>query len=116
MQSLTGTSKKPEDPENLPEDFIQRLSQARLRSPSPPTQPAVYEEELYPEDDYHQLWETSSALTQPLDKEKQYRDSLQRETEAYHALINNRGRPSHLISLLKDIVKNPGEYRKILSF
>ncbi|KAF2178472.1 hypothetical protein K469DRAFT_754523 [Zopfia rhizophila CBS 207.26] len=140
----TGRTVGVEDPENLPEDFIQRLRDrahptiqsrpvdldqvaARLlqvptdkeappRSFFPPARPPVYEEEPYPEDDYHQLWETGSASTQPLDEEKQYRDSLQRETEAYYALVNDGGRPSHPLSLLEDIVKNPGEYREILSF
>ncbi|KAF2189933.1 hypothetical protein K469DRAFT_683279 [Zopfia rhizophila CBS 207.26] len=136
-----------EDPENLPEDFIQRLRDrahlttetvqsrpvdldqvaARLlqvptdkeappRSFFPPARPPVYEEEPYPEDDYHQLWETGSASTQPLDEEEEYRESLQRETEAYHALDKDGGRPSHPLNLLEDIVKNPGEYREILSF
>ncbi|KAF2189278.1 hypothetical protein K469DRAFT_724003 [Zopfia rhizophila CBS 207.26] len=73
-------------------------------------------EEPYPEDDYHQLWETGSALTKPLDEEEEYRESLQRETEAYHALVKDGGRPSHPLSLLEDIVKNPGEYREILSW
>ncbi|KAF2193575.1 hypothetical protein K469DRAFT_745128 [Zopfia rhizophila CBS 207.26] len=136
-----------EDPENLPESFIQRLRNrarrtsetvqsrpvdldqvaARLlqvsaskeappRSSFPPTRSPVYEEEPYPKDDYHQLWETSSTSTQPYDEEEEYRKSLQGETKAYHALVSDGGRPSHPLSLLEDIVKSPGEYREILSF
>ncbi|KAF2185518.1 hypothetical protein K469DRAFT_726674 [Zopfia rhizophila CBS 207.26] len=71
-----------EDPENLPENFIQRLRDRTRR----------------------------------ISEKEAYRKGLHRQTEAYHALINNGGRPSHPLSLLKDIVKNLGEYREILSF
>lgn len=40
----------------------------------------------------------------------------QLESIAYHALVNEGGRPSHPLSLLQSIVSAPGEYRDILAF
>ncbi|KAF2189914.1 hypothetical protein K469DRAFT_683268 [Zopfia rhizophila CBS 207.26] len=134
-----------EDPENLPESFIQRLRDrarrtsetvqsrpvaldqvaARLlqvsaskeappRSSFPPTRPPVYEGEPYPEG----LLATNSSPSTlpPTPDEERYCKDLHGQTEAYHALVNDGGRPSHPLSLLEDIVKSPGEYREILSF
>lgn len=38
------------------------------------------------------------------------------ETAAYHALINEGGRPSHPLSRLRSIVASPGQYHDILAF
>ncbi|KAL7796007.1 hypothetical protein V8C37DRAFT_372802 [Trichoderma ceciliae] len=38
------------------------------------------------------------------------------ESIAYHALVNEGGRPSHPLSLLQSIVAAPGKYRDILAF
>ncbi|KAF2191913.1 hypothetical protein K469DRAFT_735781 [Zopfia rhizophila CBS 207.26] len=134
-----------EDPENLPDSFIQRLrdrarrtseivqsysvnldqvaarllqvsasKEAPSRSSFPPTRPPVYEEEPYPKG----LLTTNSSPSTlpPTPDEERYRKDLHGQTEVYHALINDGGRPLHPLSLLKDIIKSPGEYREILSF
>jgi hypothetical protein len=36
--------------------------------------------------------------------------------KCYNTLVNEGGRPSHPVSLGRDILENPGEYREILSF
>lgn len=52
----------------------------------------------------------------PPDEESQPSEDEQLEIEAYYTLISLGGRPSHPISLLKDVVRNPGQYREILAF
>lgn len=59
---------------------------------------------------------SSPASTASYNSEAHYQYYLQRETEAYSALVADGGRPSHPLSLLEDIVNDPGEYREILSF
>jgi hypothetical protein len=48
--------------------------------------------------------------------EEQYEYSKQHQTEAYHKLVDTRGRPSHPLERMVDIVDDPGELREILSF
>ena len=45
-----------------------------------------------------------------------YRRNLEKETEYYHKLINDGGRPSHPINIGYDAAKNLEEYHEILSF
>ncbi|KAF2191726.1 hypothetical protein K469DRAFT_731939 [Zopfia rhizophila CBS 207.26] len=78
---------KVKDPENLLEDFIQRL---RNRA--------------------HRTSKTIQSCPVNLDQD------LQKQTKAYHTLINDRGQPLHPLSLLKDIAKDLEEYREILSW
>ena len=58
----------------------------------------------------------STASTVTIDEEQEHLKRLQEETEAYHTLINDGGRPSHPLSLLESIGEDPGEYHEILSF
>jgi hypothetical protein len=51
-----------------------------------------------------------------LNVDEQYHEDLRSETECYNTLVNDGGRPSHPVSLLEDVLKNPGEYREILSY
>lgn len=44
------------------------------------------------------------------------RPEVRLETESYNLLVAEGGRPSHPISSLEDVVRNPGQYREILSF
>ncbi len=58
----------------------------------------------------------SPASTISMDSEESYRYDLEKETECYNTLITEGGRPSHPVSLGRDIVETPGEYREILSY
>lgn len=62
----------------------------------------------------------SPATTIDLGDEENYRENrrqcLKRETEYYHKLINDGGRPSHPVSLGYDSAKDLEEYREILSY
>jgi hypothetical protein len=51
-----------------------------------------------------------------MDDEESYRYDLERETEYYNTLIREGGRPSHPVSLGRDVLEDPGEYREILSY
>ncbi|OAX85226.1 hypothetical protein ACJ72_00386 [Emergomyces africanus] len=44
------------------------------------------------------------------------RETLQEEAEAYRALVEDGGRPSHPFNIPGEIHKNPGEFRELLSF
>ncbi|KAF2188832.1 hypothetical protein K469DRAFT_765828 [Zopfia rhizophila CBS 207.26] len=100
-----------EDPENLPEDFIQRL---RDRAHLPTDKEAPPQEEPYPEGLF--ATDSSPSTLPPTPDEERYRKDLQGQTEAYYTLVNNGGQPSHPLSLLEDIAKDLGEYCEILSF
>ena len=58
----------------------------------------------------------SRETTESIDEEEDYRRDLADETEYYNTLIREGGRPSHLVSLGRDVLENPGEYREILSY
>jgi hypothetical protein len=58
----------------------------------------------------------SLASTEPIDEEEDYRCDLANETEYYNTLIREGGRPSHPVSLGRDVLEDPGEYREILSY
>ena len=51
-----------------------------------------------------------------MDDEESYRYDLERETEYYNTLLREGGRPSHPVSLGRDVLEDPGEYREILSY
>jgi hypothetical protein len=58
----------------------------------------------------------SPASTEDLGDEEYDRLDLEEETECYNTLVNEGGRPSHPVSLGRDVLENPGEYREILSY
>ncbi|KLJ13206.1 hypothetical protein EMPG_11860 [Blastomyces silverae] len=124
-----------QDPQNLTEEFIQRLRDyARRSSKEPRSQPVDLDQvaarllqiptnkNVPPvggkdrDDDSDGLDEYDRVPTPPYDPEKAYQRSLLEQTGAYHALIKAGGRPSYPLSLLVDIVKDPGEYSEIFSF
>lgn len=59
---------------------------------------------------------SNASTTTDIDPEQYYRYCLEKETEYHNTLVNEGGRPSHPISLGRDVAKSPGEYREILSF
>jgi hypothetical protein len=58
----------------------------------------------------------SRDTTEPLDEEEQYSYNLEEETEYYNIFVNKGGRPLYPVSLGRDILENPREYSKILSY
>ncbi|PGH32994.1 hypothetical protein GX50_04209 [[Emmonsia] crescens] len=89
----------------------------------PPTEPVVprprpieYEKEPIPEGKCRKEERPSSVSTETFDEEEDRRQLLREETEAYHALVEDGGRPSHPLNLPHDIFKDPGEYQQIVSF
>lgn len=51
-----------------------------------------------------------------INEERDYCLNLEEEIEDYKTLLNKGGRPSYLISLGRDILDDPREYREILSY
>ncbi|TAQ88568.1 hypothetical protein B7494_g3121 [Chlorociboria aeruginascens] len=109
-----------EDPENLPEEFLERL---RMRARTAQPQPhAIYVAERQPLSRQPlsrpplRRGPSSSSSTMSYDPEVEHPKELAVETEHYNALISDGGRPSHPISLGRDILKDPGEYREIISY
>ncbi|KAG4437684.1 hypothetical protein IFR05_006846 [Cadophora sp. M221] len=51
-----------------------------------------------------------------MDSEVSYSYDLEKQTECYNTLITEGGRPSHPVSLGRDILENPGEHHEILSY
>lgn len=58
----------------------------------------------------------SFGTTEDLGDEEYYRRHLEEQTELYNTLINEGGRPSHPVSLGRDVLQDPGEYREIFSY
>lgn len=58
----------------------------------------------------------SLGTTPDIDDEEVYLNALEEETGYYNTLVNEGGRPSHPLSLGRDILTNPGEYREIFTF
>lgn len=58
----------------------------------------------------------SLASTEGSDEEECYRLDLEEETECYNTLVNEGGRPSHPVSLGRDVLENPEDYGEILSY
>jgi hypothetical protein len=58
----------------------------------------------------------SRDTTESIDEERDYRRDLANETEDYNTLVREGGRPSHPVSLGRDILDDPGKYREILSY
>ncbi|KAK2801517.1 hypothetical protein FQN50_007733 [Emmonsiellopsis sp. PD_5] len=121
-----------QDPENLPEEFIQRLrDHARHASDEGPSRPVDLDQvaarllqmpthredpiidENDRDDDSHG---SDRASTPVIDLEQERQWGIREETWSYNALLSAGGRPSYPLSVLEDIVENPGEYRDILSF
>ncbi|KAL5331131.1 hypothetical protein ACEPPN_000660 [Leptodophora sp. 'Broadleaf-Isolate-01'] len=101
-----------EDPENLPEEFIRRLRVRAGASDTTQSRPIDL-------DDLTTRLEAippSPASTEDLGDEEYYRYDLEKQTECYNTLVTAGGRPSHPVSLGRDIEENPGEYREILSY
>ncbi|KAL8642310.1 MAG: hypothetical protein Q9228_000988 [Teloschistes exilis] len=108
-----------EDPENLPDDFIQRLKDRTHRTsattearPVDPNQLAIVLQQCAARERSPSIATTAS----PMPEEEKYQKDLQYETKCYNALIEAGGRPSHPLNRLEDIIKDPGEYCEILSF
>lgn len=57
-----------------------------------------------------------ASTISPPTEEEQYRHDVQHETRFYNKLVKDGGRPSHPLSLFDNVIKDPGEYREILSF
>ncbi|TID23816.1 Cytochrome P450 [Venturia nashicola] len=93
------------DPENLNEKFIQRLRQLEARLLVAPT---------YTE--WPCTRSTSLASTVFITEEEESEYAKQLQIEEYHNLVDSVGRPTHPLECMEDIVKDPGELRKILSF
>lgn len=51
-----------------------------------------------------------------MDEDELYSYNLEQQTEYYNALVTEGYRPSHPVSLGRDILDNPGEYHEILSY
>ncbi|OJD20045.1 hypothetical protein AJ78_00061 [Emergomyces pasteurianus Ep9510] len=110
------------DPHSLPEEFFEKLrdrvnraSEVAISRPVDPDQRAEYEREPIPD------WGENpprrrSVSTVAFDEEEDRRQLLQEETESYHALVEDGGRPSHPLDLPRDFFKDPGEYHEIVSF
>ncbi len=126
-----------EDPENLSQDFIERLrhrlrsfvfsssSHVSGRARAGPAEPA----HSHPIDLNYisaRLEDISAGRqasprpssctsTEPCDEEECHRRELDEEAEYYNTLIKEGGRPSHPISAGPGVAQDPGEYREILS-
>jgi len=55
-------------------------------------------------------------MTPPLDGLMVIEEQLRKEKEAYNTLVNDSGRPSHLVHLRFDVLDNPGKYKDIISY
>ena len=91
--------------------------QAQPRSPSPRTAAIQLKVSEYilrfdPSGYRFRTRETTASL----DEEKDYPRDLADETECYNTLVREGGRPSHPVSLGRDVLEDPGEYREILSY
>ncbi|KAM0261882.1 hypothetical protein ACHAQJ_002085 [Trichoderma viride] len=61
----------------------------------------------------------ASSPSLPIDHGRGFNALMQArqiESIAYHALVNEGGRPSHPLNLMRSIVAAPGQYRDILAF
>ncbi|MCJ1246658.1 hypothetical protein MMC30_003867 [Trapelia coarctata] len=109
-----------EDPENLTEEFIGRLK-ARA-DPNNTARPHPVDlgylttrlEEISANRQVSPRPSSPASVTTEDDPDDSF--ALQNETGYYNRLVNEGGRPSHPISLGRDIITDPGEYREILSF
>ncbi|KAF2257131.1 hypothetical protein BU26DRAFT_546274 [Trematosphaeria pertusa] len=112
-----------EDPENFPDDFIQRLrdrtrrmSETAESHPIDLDQVAALLQDVSADRERSRRSPSSATTEPPLTEGEQYVEDLRRQTGYYKMLVDDGGRPSHPLSRLEDIVKDPGEYREILSF
>ncbi|EER41984.1 conserved hypothetical protein [Histoplasma capsulatum H143] len=131
--------------ENVPESFIQRLrerahsehgavkshpvdlDQVSARLLHVATDKEQQDQQLVPQkrlvkyedsfDGFEWPNESVCGTTPSPDPEAERREALQREADAYQALVQAGGRPSHSFhGTPSEIYKNPGEYRELLSF
>ena len=58
----------------------------------------------------------TTASVHSSDVERDYQNDLQYEAQCYNALVEAGGQPSHPLSRLEEINKDPGEYQEIMSF
>ncbi|KAH6722615.1 hypothetical protein BKA61DRAFT_179236 [Leptodontidium sp. MPI-SDFR-AT-0119] len=58
----------------------------------------------------------SRATTESIDDEEYYQHLLREETKCYNTLVSEGGRPSHPVSLGRDILDSTGEDRELLSY
>ncbi len=65
-------------------------------------------------DDRDALPPSSPTSTETLNSEDEHLLDLELERRSYHDLANDGGRPWYDISLLKDVVRRPGEYHAML--
>ncbi|TVY64159.1 hypothetical protein LSUE1_G008648 [Lachnellula suecica] len=116
---------KVQDPENLPEDFLQRLRARTGANDAPPSRSIdlnyvsarLVEEPAIRNPSPRRYPSVSSTSTRGSSvNEELYCRHLEEEIESYNALVNDNGRPSHPISLGYDVANNLEEYREILSF
>ncbi|PGG98120.1 hypothetical protein GX51_06969 [Blastomyces parvus] len=134
-----------EDPENIPESFIQRLrdrvkygsraakslpvdlDQVSARLLQVATNKEAQDQQAAPrnrvpkyEDSLEGLGWTAESVcgtTPSPDPEAERRQTLQEETEAYKALVESGGRPSHPFrNNSAELFENPGEDRELLLF
>ncbi|KAF4618136.1 hypothetical protein G7Y89_g14972 [Cudoniella acicularis] len=113
---------KVQDPDNLPDDFIQRLraraNNVVLSHPIDLNHVSVRLGEISVDRGSSPRPSSSASITtkDSPDPEENYRQCLEEETRYYNRLIKDGGRPSHRISLGYDVAKNSTEYREILSY
>ncbi|KAF2757511.1 hypothetical protein EJ05DRAFT_486559 [Pseudovirgaria hyperparasitica] len=107
-----------EDPDNLPDEFIQRLrDRARRRSGTVESRPVDLDKvTALLQDQVRRSPSLPTTASQSPDPEEEYQEDLRRQTGYYNMLVDDGGRPSHPLSMLESIVENPREYREILSF
>ncbi|KAF2271533.1 uncharacterized protein EI97DRAFT_462771 [Westerdykella ornata] len=108
-----------EDPDNLPEEFIQRLrDRVRRENETAASHPIDLDQVAARLERLQEQSRRSPSLptTASYHEEEEYREDLRLQRGMYKMLVDDGGRPSHPLSRLEDIVENPGEYREILTF
>ncbi|EPE31018.1 hypothetical protein GLAREA_03985 [Glarea lozoyensis ATCC 20868] len=107
------------DPKTLTEDFLQRLRD-RASGAYIPAQSLVDLDEvtnrLEKEGPERLARAPSPPSTLSMDDEESYHYDLDQDTDVYNCLVSEGGRPSHPVSLGRDILADPGPYRDIISY
>jgi hypothetical protein len=60
--------------------------------------------------------QSSPSTTPSINEEEDYRRDLEEQTDYSNKLVDAGGRPSHPVSLGRDILRNPGQYHEVLSY
>ncbi|KAH6627387.1 hypothetical protein F5144DRAFT_271580 [Chaetomium tenue] len=107
-----------EDPDNLPESFIQRLRErARPQTFKPVDLDQVSARLLQPEPTRRRSSSTSSSSTScSVTSEELYEEGFEMEKKAYHELASDGGRPFYPIELLPDLSRHPEQHPEILRY